>query len=146
MIDFENRTEQKIDLEELHKIGEYLIDSSLKSRDLELIVVDSGEIREINREHRGIDKATDVLSFPIDDDYQIGLPIGTVIICDEFIKSGSKQFNHTENEETQLLFTHGLLHLLGFDHETDSGEMREMEKRVIEKFNLPNSLIVRVDG
>jgi probable rRNA maturation factor len=146
MIDFENRTDQRVNLEELQKIAEFLIDEDSRSRDIELIVVDSGEIREINREHRGVDKATDVLSFPIDDDYEIGLPIGTVIICEEFVKSGSQEFNHTENEETQLLFTHGLLHLLGFDHETDSGEMREMEKRVIGEFSLPDSLIVRIEG
>ncbi|MGB2553760.1 rRNA maturation RNase YbeY, partial [Campylobacter sp. MOP51] len=53
------------------------------------------------------------------------------------------ELGHERDSEIALLFTHGLLHLLGFDHEIDSGEMRSKECEVIEKFNLPKSLIVR---
>jgi len=50
---------------------------------------------------------------------------------------------HSYNDEVTLLFIHGLLHLLGFDHEVDNGQMREEERKLIEYFSLPKSLILR---
>ena len=58
----------------------------------------------------------------------------------------AKEFKHSLNDELALLFIHGTLHLLGYDHEIDNGEMREKEKEIIKKFNLPESLIVRVES
>ena len=65
------------------------------------------------------------------------------VIAASFVKEQAKALGHTEQDELSLLFIHGMLHLLGFDHEEDEGEMREREEALIEMFALPKSLIVR---
>jgi len=112
--------------------------------DVELVFVDSSEMRKINFGARDIDKSTDVLSFPYEK--VLHFPIGSVVINIDEVKEKAKFYGHTENDEISLLFLHGILHILGFDHETDSGQMREKECEVIEKFGLPKSLIVRVEN
>ncbi|MDO5045886.1 rRNA maturation RNase YbeY [Campylobacter sp.] len=113
----------------------------LTPADVELNFVDNETMREINLSQRGIDKTTDVLSFPLV--YQLHLPLGCIVINTDLVRQKASELGHDNICETALLFTHGLLHLLGFDHEIDSGEMRDKECEVIEKFNLPKSLIVR---
>lgn len=136
MIDFENQTELEIDILLSQKIA-----ASLTKKDIELILTTSKEMREINKTHRSIDKDTDVLSFPYEDVFMT--PLGSIVISSAFVEEKSKELGHSQNDEFTLLFIHGLLHLLGYDHEVDNGEMREMETKLIEKFNLPKSLIVR---
>jgi probable rRNA maturation factor len=113
------------------------------TRDIELLIVDNPTIKDLNREHRGKDRATDVLSFPIDDFGLAEVPLGSIVISKDKAIEASKRFNHSIEDEISLLFIHALLHLLGYDHEQDSGEMRELEESLIKKFNLPDSLIVR---
>ena len=137
MIDFENQTDFLVNLVALEKIV-----TSLTKKDLELIIVDNQTIKEINLEHRKKDEATDVLSFPVDGDFE-HLPLGTIIISIDFVKEKAKEYGHNEEDELNLLFIHGLLHLLGYDHEIDNGEHRQKEEELIKQFNLPSSLIVR---
>ena len=139
MIELDNRTSLQIEESLLNTIANTLTD-----KEIELIITTNDEIQEINAAHRGIDKPTDVLSFPYED--MPMTPLGSIVISQEFVESKAKELGHTQQDESALLFIHGLLHLLGFDHEVDSGEMREEEKRVIEEFNLPKSLIVRTEG
>jgi probable rRNA maturation factor len=75
----------------------------------------------LNREHRGVDSPTDVLSFPIDESGQAAGPreLGDVVICPA----------HTDDLTEALV--HGVLHLCGYDHETDRGEMLELQRRVL---------------
>jgi probable rRNA maturation factor len=84
--------------------------------------VDAASIRALNREHRGIDRPTDVLSFPVDEDAPAPGPreLGDVVICPE----------HTEDLTEAVV--HGVLHLCGYDHETDDGEMLALQRRVVE--------------
>jgi probable rRNA maturation factor len=84
--------------------------------------VDPDRIRELNREYRGRDEPTDVLSFPVDEAAPAAGPreLGDVIICPE----------HTEDLTEAVV--HGVLHLCGYDHETDSGEMLALQARVLE--------------
>ena len=138
MIELDNRTDLEINLENAVKMAEELTD-----RPIELIVCDDEAIRELNREHRHIDKATDVLSFPYEEAPM--MPLGSIVISAGFVQKGSKAHGHTADDEFTLLFLHGLLHLLGYDHETDSGEMRQKEREMIEKYGLPQSLIVRTE-
>lgn len=137
MIELDNRTNLQIEVFELEKILE-----DLSSKDIELIFVEDNEMKEINKIHRKIDKSTDVLSFPLEFDLP-NMPLGSIIISTDFIKQKADEFNHSFLDEMKLLFIHGLLHLLGFDHEVDSGEHREKEEELIKKYNLPDSLIVR---
>ena len=113
--------------------------------DVELVFVRSEEMRELNKNSRAIDKTTDVLSFPLESVPSGGdcAPIGSVVINLDLVSEKSLEFSHSNDDEIALLFTHGLLHILGFDHEIDNGQMREKECEIIERFNLPKSLIVR---
>ncbi|QEZ89458.1 rRNA maturation RNase [Aliarcobacter cibarius] len=137
MIDFENQTDLLVELSELEEIAH-----SVTNREIELIIVNNETIKNINFEYREKNKATDVLSFPFDGDFA-HLPLGTIIISKDFVTKKAKEYNHSNNDEIKLLFIHGLLHLLGYDHEIDNGEHREKEEELINKYNLPSSLIVR---
>ena len=113
----------------------------LGAGDVELVFVNDDEIRKINREHRGIDKATDVLSFPYE---QVsGGLMGSVLISTDTASRVASELGHNIECEIALLFLHGILHILGYDHEIDDGQMRGKEKEVIEHFSLPDSLIIR---
>lgn len=137
MIDLENNSSYDIKLELLENIA-----LKLTSKEFELIITNNEQIRELNKEHRNIDKATDVLSFPMEFDIP-NMPLGSIVISTNFVEEKSKEYGHSFDEELALLFIHGLLHLLGYDHEVDNGEHREKEEELIKHFSLPNSLIVR---
>lgn len=113
----------------------------LTQGDVELNFVDSELMREINFKERGFDKTTDVLSFPFE--FVMHVPLGCIVINSDLAEEKAKELNHSSDDEIALLFIHGLLHILGYDHEKDGGEMREKEEEIIAKFNLPKSLIVR---
>ena len=113
----------------------------LGAGDVELVFVNDDEMRKINREQRGIDKATDVLSFPYE---QVsGGLMGSVVISTNTASRVASELGHSIECEIALLFLHGVLHILGYDHEIDNGQMRQKEKEVIEHFSLPDSLIIR---
>ena len=201
------------------------IAAELGGGSVELIFVRGEEMRQLNAQTRGIDKATDVLSFPLDpaafagfggdlskensahknsddkilntanstnentgaansaskntsaansasensntinsensegessgdenlknENFGVGnfapALLGSVVINLDLVELKAAQLGHGRDDETALLFTHGLLHVLGFDHESDDGQMRAKECEIIEKFCLPKSLIVRTD-
>ena len=137
MIDLENQTKYNIDISSIQTIAE-----DLTQKNIELIIVNNKTIKELNKEHRNIDKATDVLSFPLEFDMP-NIPLGSIVISVDFVEEKAKEYNHSFEDELKLLFIHGLLHLLGYDHEIDDGEHREKEEELIKKYNLPNSLIIR---
>jgi len=144
MIDLDNQTTLAVDIDALEKIAE-----TLSSKEVELIITDDQTMQALNTEHRGKEVTTDVLSFPIEAPFTeqsiFGMPLGSIVIAASFVKDKAKTFGHTEQDEISLLFIHGMLHLLGFDHETDAGEMRVREKELIEAFDLPKSLIIRTE-
>ena len=90
---------------------------------LALQLVDAEAIRALNREHRNLDRPTDVLSFPVDEGGPSAGPreLGDVVICQE----------HTEDLIEAVV--HGVLHLCGYDHESDGGEMLALQRRVLEE-------------
>jgi len=139
MIDIDNRTSLEVDEPFLNKII-----TGLTDKDIELIVTSNDDIQQINKEYRGIDRPTDVLSFPYD--AMPMAPLGSIVISQDMVVLKAKELGHKESDEFVLLFIHGLLHLLGLDHEVDDGEMRSKEEELIRKFALPNSLIVRTEG
>ena len=133
---FENNTSCEVDLELVETIT-----TDIVNKEIELILTSNDEIHEINLTTRGKDKPTDVLSFPYED--MPNVPLGSIVISSQFIEEYSKEYNHTFEEEFALLYIHGLLHLMGFDHEVDNGEHRQKEEELIKKYKLPDSLIVR---
>lgn len=192
------------------------IAAELGGGSVELIFVRGEEMRQLNAQTRGINKTTDVLSFPLDpaafagfggdlseessahensgaknpdaansaskntsaansasensntinsensegessDDENLKSEnfggenfapalLGSVVINLDLVELKAAQLGHGRDDETALLFTHGMLHVLGYDHESDSGQMRAKECEIIEKFRLPKSLIVRTEG
>lgn len=123
-----------------------VIATKLSIKDVELVFVDDGAMRALNRKQRGIDKSTDVLSFPLVDVGGDALPLGSVVINKNKAIEKAKELGHSLEDELSLLFIHAMLHLLGFDHENDAGEMREKERELIEFFKLPQSLIIRTEA
>ena len=192
------------------------IAAELGGGSVELIFVRGEEMRQLNAQTRGIDKTTDVLSFPLDPAAFAGFGkdlseessahensgdkilnaansssentsaansasensntinsensegenpndenlksenfggenfapvlLGSVVINLDLVELKAAQLGHGRDDETALLFTHGMLHVLGYDHESDDGQMRAKECEIIEKFRLPKSLIVRTEG
>lgn len=118
-----------------------IIASKLTTADIELLLVDSDTMHQINLKERKIDKTTDVLSFPLH--YVPHFPIGSIVINTDLAMTKANELGHTIDEEIALLFTHGLLHILGYDHENDDGQMRRKEIEILNELNLPDSLIVR---
>lgn len=107
--------------------------------EISVTFVESEEIRSLNREYRDNDKVTDVLSFPQFDDLN-EIPdfgeicLGDVVICKERAEEQAEEFGHSFEREIIYLFTHSILHLLGYDHMEDDEkkEMRQREEEVME--------------
>lgn len=137
MIDLINETEFTFDSNELLQIA-----NKLTSKNIELLLVDDETISEINSEYRGKNEPTDVLSFPIEP--FAGAPLGSVVISIDTAQKVASDLNHPVLVEIKILFIHGLLHLLGFDHENDNGEMQKEEEQLRAEFGLPTGLINRV--
>jgi probable rRNA maturation factor len=95
--------------------------------------VSDRKIRELNRQFRGIDKSTDVLSFPGED---TSLNLGDIAISAETASRQAKENGLALNGEIAQLILHGLLHLSGYDHETDNGEMNRLELRLRKKLGI----------
>ena len=105
-----------------------VVSSTLKAAGVEdghlaLEFVDEGRIRELNREHRGLDEPTDVLSFPLDGAASTAGPreLGDVVIC------------HRHTADVTEAAVHGVLHLCGYDHDADDGEMLGLQARILDR-------------
>jgi probable rRNA maturation factor len=112
--------------------------------EVEVLLADDQTLRRLNKEFRGKNKPTDVLSFPtpaeIADHHA-----GDLAISLEIAARQAEAFGHTLVDEVRILILHGLLHLSGEDHETDDGEMAAREADLRLKLRLPVSLIERVE-
>ena len=142
MIYFDNRQDLiKID-EEIENIVEKSIEAALKeiefTDDYEVSVsfVGDEEIHELNRDYRGVDRTTDVLSFPMDDEFTNML--GDIVININKVIEQAKEYGHSEKREISYLTVHSTLHLMGLDHEEeeDKKEMRAVEDRVMGKLEI----------
>ena len=126
----------------------YLATGQKANLKAEVVFDSEADMRYLNYIERGIDKATDVLSFPSMDGIKgkVLTPeicktemdgryvfIGSIVLCDERINVQAKEFGHSTVRERNYLIIHGLLHLLGYDHMTpeDKREMRDKEKEVM---------------
>lgn len=157
-------TDERIDEELIREAAAYLISSELlgevsdevldRAAKLPLYVgvslVSEGEIKEINRDFRGIDKVTDVLSFPQfestdeilaeieGDEALVDIPLGDVVICLDQAERQSKEYGTSIRREVTYLFVHSVLHLLGYDHidEEDKSLMRAHEEKIMTSLDI----------
>ncbi|MBM6841413.1 rRNA maturation RNase YbeY [[Clostridium] spiroforme] len=115
--------------------------------ELSVIFVDDARIHEINREYRNIDRSTDVISFALEDNeqyYMEGMPrtLGDIFISIDHAKKQAQEYGHSFYREMCFLFTHGLLHLLGYDHmeKEEETEMFRIQNNIL------NALKIERDG
>lgn len=111
--------------------------------EISLSFVSMDEIRQLNRDYRGVDRPTDVLSFPMIENFEdyeemLGgfgeaLLLGDVVICLDKALQQAEEYGHSKEREIVYLFVHSVLHLLGYDHmtEEDKREMRAREEAVM---------------
>ena len=113
-----------------------------------ILVTGNEELKRLNRRFRGKARSTDVLSFPAPwFPAKSGVPyvhLGDIAISAEMAAQSARKYGHTLVEEIKVLIVHGILHLNGYDHESDSGEMERHENELRRKLALPTSLIHRV--
>jgi probable rRNA maturation factor len=119
-----------------------------RGRAFDCLITGDAHMRRLNREFRGKDYPTDVLSFPAGDSLGHaggGSPrAGDIAISLPRARAQAKRLGHSAEREIRILMLHGLLHLLGQDHESDGGRMARAEKRWRGRLGLPAGLIERV--
>lgn len=98
-------------------------------------LIDDDEMRQLNWRFRGLDRPTDVLSFP-GGDTEEGHHLGDVVISIPTARAQAEQRGHSTRSELRLLLVHGVLHCLGYDHEADSGEMDRIESRLRRRWGI----------
>ncbi len=113
--------------------------------EVDVLLAGDRTLRRLNREFRGKDKATDVLSFPSPAEVA-GEHAGDLAISIETARRQAREHGHTLRDELRILLLHGVLHLLGMDHETDGGTMALRESRLRARLRLPDGLIARASG
>jgi probable rRNA maturation factor len=133
MIEVVNRQRKlRIDPERWQAFSEKALAAILKKPcDATIAFVSDRQIKDLNRRFRRIDKATDVLSFPANEEAKaIGGNLGDIAISLERAAIQAKENRLTREQEIAQLILHGLLHLCGYEHETDSGQMNQLELRL----------------
>ena len=137
-INITNNTNEIIDEKLLYKVANYALEfEKVSNAVLNIIIVDNEYIHKINREYRGVDRETDVISFALeDDDTFVKLPIrvlGDIYISIDRVKSQALEYGHSETREISFLTVHGILHLLGYDH------MKEEDEKIM--FNKQDNIL-----
>jgi probable rRNA maturation factor len=114
-------------------------------RAFDCLISGDAELRRLNRDFRGKDYATDVLSFPAPGPRPpaSGPSLGDIAISLPRARAQAREFGHKPEREIQILMLHGVLHLLGMDHERDRGRMARAEERWRVRLGLPHGLIER---
>jgi probable rRNA maturation factor len=124
---------------ELREFAGSLRDAVARGREFHCLITDDRELRRLNRQFRRADYATDVLSFPSDDAGWLG----EIAISADRAAEQAREFGHSRVDEIRILMLHGVLHLLGMDHEKDRGEMARAEAKWRRQLRLPAGLIAR---
>ena len=107
-----------------------------------IIFVTKEEIHELNKQYRGVDRVTDVISFALEDVNDVSLSdirvLGDIYICIDRMKEQALEYGHSETRELSFLTVHGLLHLLGYDHQTKEDEevMFNLQRKILSDLNI----------
>ena len=142
MIEVNNLTNEKlIEIEELDDYGKYLLDYMKINASFSVIIVDNKEIHKINKEYRGIDRPTDVISFALEEDENYEIKerlLGDIYISIDKVYEQAKEYNHSVKRELFFLVTHGFLHLLGYDHmkKEDEEIMFPLQEKILDNYGV----------
>jgi len=98
--------------------------------ELTVVFLNDEQMRYYNRQYRKKDAPTDVLSFPVNESLEEAHYLGDILLSVETALRQAKEEHHSFETELRILLLHGVLHLLGYDHEVDSGEMERLERRL----------------
>ena len=139
-----NETDKNLDeyMDKLYGLLEYALKKEkLDNVEFNVIFVDSNKIHEINKEYRGIDRVTDVISFALEDNIDIKLDhrlLGDIYICVERAEEQAKEYEHSFLREISFLMIHGLLHLLGYDHmeKEDEKVMFGKQEEILDEYGI----------
>ena len=121
---------------ELREFFHDIVKRVARGRRITCLITNDRELRRLNRTFRGKNYATDVLSFPMDGGGEIAISLDRAI-------EQAREYGHAAADEVRILMLHGVLHLTGMDHDTDSGEMARAEMRWRRRLGLPCGLIER---
>lgn len=144
MIDFDNRQDKLSISDDFYRIIKNSIDQALfscgikKEYYVSVSFVDDEEIRILNRDYRNVDRTTDVLSFPMDEEYDDKIILGDIVINMDKVLSQAEEFGHSKERELSYLTVHSTLHLCGYDHieEEDKKIMRAKEDEIMDKLGI----------
>lgn len=127
MVEIKNLTQEKVDSNLLKRVARIVLKGENgKIEDISVAIITAEEIRKLNKKYRGKDKPTDVLSFEAS---EMDFSLGEIVICPAEIKQSAKELGLSFEKELARVFIHGLLHLLGYDHEKGFKEAKLMEQR-----------------
>jgi probable rRNA maturation factor len=126
MIEINNLTNFSVDKKIFSTVAKKVLSGeNRRTENISLVFVSKEEIKKLNKKFRKKNKATDVLSFELNE----GKNIGEIVICPDIVKENAKKYGNTIKSEIMKVFVHGILHLLGYDHEKSKKEEKLMEKK-----------------
>ena len=132
-----------LELDILNNYVEYVVSKlELEKCEFNIIIVDNERIHEINREYRNVDRETDVISFAMEDNMDIKYDdfrlLGDIYISIDRCYSQALEYGHSRVREICFLATHGILHLLGYDHmnEDDEREMNKLQNELLDGYDI----------
>lgn len=144
MFEIINDTDREVcELEKLNNYIKYVVNElELEKCEFNIIIIDNERIREINREYRKIDKETDVISFALEDNMDISYNdfrlLGDIYISIDRCYLQAMEYGHSREREICFLATHGILHLLGYDHmeSEDEKEMFSLQNKLLDGYDI----------
>ncbi|MGN1358359.1 MAG: rRNA maturation RNase YbeY [Bacilli bacterium] len=144
MFEIINDTDKEVvEQEKLNNYIKYVVNElELEKCEFNIIIIDNERIREINREYRKIDKETDVISFALEDNMDISYDdfrlLGDIYISIDRCYEQAMEYGHSREREICFLATHGILHLLGYDHmeSEDEKEMFSLQNKLLDGYDI----------
>ena len=140
---FNETNEQIEELIGLNELLKYALNyMKVNNAEFNVIIIDNTRIHEMNREYRGVDRPTDVITFALEDHQDIEFEdirlLGDIYISIEKARSQAEEYGHSLKREISFLTVHGLLHLLGYDHmnDADEKEMFQLQNDILDSYGI----------
>ena len=151
MFEIINDTDNEVlELEKLNSYIDYVVkELELEKCEFNIIIIDNERIHEINNMYRGVDRETDVISFALEDNMDVEYKdfrlLGDIYISIEKCYQQAEEYGHSREREICFLATHGILHLLGYDHmePDDEKEMFDLQNKLLDGYNIKRQELIR---